>query len=457
MNPYQYAEYRNPWAPSIAQVLLHSGDIEAQRAATVAGAQARATEIGGQATAAAVGSIGAHLAGVVDAASNPQRQLAGAQLDAVKRDNRSRLILETELKNPANLKPDGSIDDQAITARLKAQDVGAWQSWSAISSANQKNALDLRAKGAEIAKTTVDTAEKTRQFQQAQADYLGRLAYNGLDALQAKPGDPLHARDTVLAMTARAIVDGGISEGEGKDFLMQTAHHREADGVPDGAAEIRECDARVGRAQSRHRRDRAGLAGAEQTGPDQWAARESRHWRPRRRSGPETGDPAGGAARHLPAGRERRRGLVCAEPDGRPLHVPGRGRHGSRGRDSAGIDSDSYRRRAGARRRWRGRRESARSGDGQQDRSQARDHAERGLSGRDQFRARRQAAGYGPDVGPDRQGAAERGAEQGGGDRGGGRRRHSDRARGVPRECRHAGEAPAAGAGDGEFRQHGDR
>lgn len=221
---YRYDDYRNPYAPSIAQLLLEPGQIEAQRATTVGAANARAAEIAGAAKAGAIAGIGQTVASTIAAASDPQRQLAGAQLDQVQRDRRSRNVLEAELKNKANYNPDGSVNDQAITERLKAQDVGAWQSWATISAANQKNALDLKAKAAEIAKNNAETAEKTRQFQQGQRDYLGRLAYNTLDTLHQKPDDPLHARDTMLAATARAIVDGGISEAEGRDLLMQTAH-----------------------------------------------------------------------------------------------------------------------------------------------------------------------------------------------------------------------------------------
>jgi hypothetical protein len=222
--PFEYTDYHNPYAASIGELLLHQGDVEATRARAIATANARAAEISGQAWAGAVQGVGTAVAGAAQQMADPRAQLDRLQLADAQRQNRSRNIFEAELKNPANYKPDGTVDDAAISNRLKQQDVGAWEHWTAISQANAKNALELREKYLNIQKTGGDIDAQKRTAQQAQADYLGKLAYHATDLLQQKPDDALHARDTVLASVARAAVDGAISEPDAKQFLMQTAH-----------------------------------------------------------------------------------------------------------------------------------------------------------------------------------------------------------------------------------------
>lgn len=213
MPPFEYRDYHNPYVGSIAELLMAPDQ-----------ARARAAELSGQAWAGAAQHVGQLVGGTIQEAADPHRQLETEQLTQVRRENRSRNVFEAELKNPANYKPDGTIDDTKITDRLRKQDVGAWEHWSAISTANQKNTIELAEKTLQIQNAQLDQHAKERAAQQLQTDYLGKLAYHALDVLQAKPDDPLHARDTVLASVARAAADGAISEQDAKGFVQQTAH-----------------------------------------------------------------------------------------------------------------------------------------------------------------------------------------------------------------------------------------
>lgn len=217
MPPFEYRPYVSPNATTIADLLAHQHD-----------AQAQATLTKGAAWAHAVRTIGQQLAQVPQQAQQLQQQqqatqLQGLQLDALQRQQHSAQVFEAVLKDPANYQPDGSIDNDKVTAALRAQDVPAWQQWVQISAANTKNALESQKTLAELQGKELDNAAKVRAAQQTRADYLGKLAYNGLAVLQQAPGDPLHARDTTLATVARAAADGMVTESEAKDFILRSA------------------------------------------------------------------------------------------------------------------------------------------------------------------------------------------------------------------------------------------
>jgi hypothetical protein len=229
MAPYRYAPVTNPYAnASIGELLLRQGDIAARRAQSVADAEARASQASGNAWSSAIQSIGQTVGSLPLQIQQEKQQaarneLGQLQLDETRRSNRSRNIFEAELQNPANYNQDGTVNDTAISERLKKQDVGAWQQWSTISAANAKNAIDMRAKVAEINKTEMETAEKQRAYGQTQRDYLGKLAYNAENLLKQQPDDPLHARDTALASIARAAADGAISPDQARQVTMGLA------------------------------------------------------------------------------------------------------------------------------------------------------------------------------------------------------------------------------------------
>lgn len=226
--PFKYDQYRSPYAQSIADMMLMGPAAQAQGIREGGNARANAEAARGQIWGGAIQNIGQAIAVIPQQIQQQKSQqqvtdLRAIQLNAAKKEERSATEFEAALKNPENYNADGSINDQAVTTQLRAKDVGAWQQWNALSAANQKNRLDTLKTLAEINKTNADTAEKQRQGKQAQADYLGRLSYNAVSLLSAKPADPLHARDTTLAGVARAAADGMISEADAKSFLMQTA------------------------------------------------------------------------------------------------------------------------------------------------------------------------------------------------------------------------------------------
>lgn len=215
MFEYQYRP--NPYAAAIPELLARRGDIAA-----------RAAEQRGAATAGMIQTIGNTIAALPGQIQENRRagqiaEVNDLKLNELRSANRSRNIFEAELRNPANYNDDGSVNDAAITDRLKKQDVGAWQQWQTISAANVKNLLDTKEKIAQINKLTVETDEKQRQIEQGRTDYLGRLSFNALEVLKANPDDPLHARDTALATIARASADRAILPEQSRALSMELA------------------------------------------------------------------------------------------------------------------------------------------------------------------------------------------------------------------------------------------
>jgi hypothetical protein len=220
---FTYQPGVNPYAPSIGDLIAHAGDIRAQAALHAGDAQARAQLASGDAWSRAFSNMGTIAAGTIQRATSPERQIEQLQLTEAQRANKSRNVFEAELRNPANYKEDGSVDDAKVAERLKQQDIGAWQQWSTISAATQKARLDAAEKVATINKTNLETDEKQRQIGAAQSQYLGTIAYHALDTIDRGPGDPLHARDTALAALARASADRLIAPDQARQLSMQLA------------------------------------------------------------------------------------------------------------------------------------------------------------------------------------------------------------------------------------------
>jgi len=231
MPPFLYQQYDpSRYVNSTAQLMLRGGDIQARAAEQIGNAEAGAALGRGQAWGRAAEGIGQAVGGAIEQFTDPRRKLAAQQseinqitLDRAKRESRSLAAFESAMKNPDNYKADGMIDDAKVSDALRKQDVGAWEHWNTISAANAKNALEFKKTLQEIDKGKFDLEDKKRQAGVAQAEYLGRLAYTGLKVLDVKPDDPLHARDTTLAMVASAAGHGAISEAQAKDFYGRTA------------------------------------------------------------------------------------------------------------------------------------------------------------------------------------------------------------------------------------------
>lgn len=238
MPMFQWQAPPLPNEGTITDLLLRGPDAIA-RAAEMAG-QARATAQANSANiwGRAVDNVGQTVAEIpqqiqAQKSAAIRTEAEQMQLDAMRRDAKSRFMLESALKNPDNRTADGNIDTEKVTNFLRDNDIGAWQTWQSISQASQKNAVDLAEKVATINKTNADIAEKQRQFKEAQGNYLGRMAFTAINTLNEKPGDPLHARDVTLSAVARAAADGAISEPDAKQFLIQTAT-----AMPDQLAQV---------------------------------------------------------------------------------------------------------------------------------------------------------------------------------------------------------------------------
>lgn len=216
MPPFYYETPRLDYTP-ITTLLARRGDIAA-----------RGQLLEGQAAANAIGAIGGAVAALPDqfqrdAAQTQALQFRQLQLDDLQQARRSRNIFEAELRNPANFNPDGTINDKAVSDRLRQQDVGAWEQWQDLSAKNAKNALDTAKAFAEINEKTSQTEERAQKMAAARQDYLGRLAFNAGKILEKNPGDPLHARDTALATIARAASDRMIDPQDARQISMQLA------------------------------------------------------------------------------------------------------------------------------------------------------------------------------------------------------------------------------------------
>lgn len=225
MPTFTYDTRPNPFVGSIGDVMLRRGDIAAQQALTAANAGAAATIAGGNAYGGAVRDIGQSVAGTIAHATDPRVKAEQIQLTEAQDAQRSRNVLEAELKNPANFNPDGTVNDDAVRERLKKQDVGAWQTWDAQTAAKQKAAVELQERVLTIQKTGGEIADRQRSLQQAQSEALGKIAYNALGVLNQKPDDPLHARDTLLSSVAHAatLPYSPVSPDDAKAIILHAA------------------------------------------------------------------------------------------------------------------------------------------------------------------------------------------------------------------------------------------
>lgn len=217
MSQFEYAPYRDAHSGTIADLMM-----------APAQAQARAAQASGEAWAGAATQIGQSVANLPKQIQQQQAQqqetdVRNFQLKELRDQAKSEAVFEAALKNPKNYNPDGSINDDAVGQSLRSQDVKAWQHWTAISTANKKNALETASAFATLQKTQMEIGDKQRAAQQIQQTYLGTLAYHALDVLNQQPGDLVHTRDTFTASIARAAADQMLDEKTAKATILQTA------------------------------------------------------------------------------------------------------------------------------------------------------------------------------------------------------------------------------------------
>jgi hypothetical protein len=129
MPPFQYAQSENPYAASIAELMLRSGDIEAQRAAAVGSAQARAAEASGQAWAGGAQSVGQALGAVPQQTAALRRadiqdQAARLQLGEAQRGQKARSALGQAVADTPHVDEDGMSLYDIPTISKKLEDAG---------------------------------------------------------------------------------------------------------------------------------------------------------------------------------------------------------------------------------------------------------------------------------------------------------------------------------------------
>lgn len=235
---FQYQDYRNPYGPSIAEALQRQADPQAGAALRAGDIAAQAAQQRGALRAQQFGELGA-IPGAIQAQQAAAQQLAlrqqqaalqgqqlqigGLQLDEAKREQRSRQIFEAESQNPAHLNPDGTINEDKFLAALRGQDVGAWQKAVALKQANQKASLDWLDGLAKIDASTATADEKRAAALKLRQEYLGTQALGAYTGLQAKPDDPLAARDWALGLAVKAVSDNAVSPGVANQWIRQLA------------------------------------------------------------------------------------------------------------------------------------------------------------------------------------------------------------------------------------------
>lgn len=211
--------YTSPAPPgqSIAELLLRQGDIQANVARGTAEPWAGAIRSIGQ----EVGRLPAQIQQQkIDALKT---EALGQGVEEGRRLARSRNVFEAGFKVPENYNADGTVNDAAMSAWLKKNDVSAWQQYQQLSTAQAEHALTLRKTLGEIATNDQTLADKQRTAAEAKTRYMGNLAFNAVKAMDEGPGDPLHIRDTALAGVVTASKDGLINSEQGTQFLQQVA------------------------------------------------------------------------------------------------------------------------------------------------------------------------------------------------------------------------------------------
>lgn len=108
--PFTYSTPVNPYAPSIGEILLHSGDAAARAAEATAAARARATEIGGQAWATAAQQAGQTIAAIPGQIAQQKRvaqedQMRGIELQKAQAGQKVGALITANTKTT----PDGHL------------------------------------------------------------------------------------------------------------------------------------------------------------------------------------------------------------------------------------------------------------------------------------------------------------------------------------------------------------
>src|SRR5580765_933840 len=202
MPPFQYQQYQSPFANTIAQLLAHQGDPQAQAAQTIAAANARAGEQAAQAYGGIATGIAGALRNTVDTIQREQEiapKLAAEKINLANLQEQQRgerdlsRALEGDTLEPGAQGPrmptfmtsDGRYDIPALTQWLNSQGHGA-HTPDLIAHAEQQN------KNLDEAQTAQETAGIKRSI------YVGGIAHGALK-LNQSIGVPYEAGIQFLA------------------------------------------------------------------------------------------------------------------------------------------------------------------------------------------------------------------------------------------------------------------
>lgn len=129
MAPFRYDTRADPYADSIGAMLLHRGDIEANRAAAVGNAQAQAAQARGAAWGNAAQSVGQTLAAVPQQMQQQKRlamqdEMSGLQLSEAKRGVQARTVLGAAVSSTPHVDEDGVSLYDIPSISKKLEDAG---------------------------------------------------------------------------------------------------------------------------------------------------------------------------------------------------------------------------------------------------------------------------------------------------------------------------------------------
>lgn len=182
MAQFRYEAYRSPYAQSISELLLRSGDTQAQGVLNAGNARANAEQQRGQAWGGAAQSIGAALGAIPQQIQQQQVQAQRSELN----DIAIKSARAEDARTVALKKAYAAGDRKAVIQSLIDQ--------------GQADAIpDVEKRYADLDKQAADVRKSRDEARQRQADYIGALGvqiraagYNPAAALAAAR----HARDT---------------------------------------------------------------------------------------------------------------------------------------------------------------------------------------------------------------------------------------------------------------------
>lgn len=289
MAPFRYEHYRNPYAGSIGEMLLHQNDPQARAAETIGQAQARAAEMSGNAWGSALANIGQTVAAIPQQVTaykaNDQRQkMQELQLSEQQRAISQRDLLSKVIRETPQLDEDGVslYDVPAVAKALAAVGVEPGEAVKQLGAVNdafraEKSAkLALIKRGAEgviaagndptLAAHFLDQLEKNGSFSKEQVDqyraFIEQDPENNVSKLTAAL---VGKRDLMTVAPGATVVD----KGTGKD--VYTAPERPSVVAGEARAEAAQKET------ARHNLEQERIAGLTAGRAEAAAAETKRH------------------------------------------------------------------------------------------------------------------------------------------------------------------------------------